>query len=94
LVGQLVADGVANITGNADIDQFDEVTHAFWTQTPDTSISGLFTAGTQGRFTGTLTSVPTGTTRQIFYVVDSSTVLFLESDSIPGTGTFQLQSLN
>jgi hypothetical protein len=90
-LGVLTADGVSNLTGVIAVDQFDESSQAFWTQTPDATLSGSFTTGPQGRFTGSFTIPPLPTSQQVFYILDSSTVLSLGLDSGPSTGTLQQQ---
>jgi hypothetical protein len=70
-----------------------------WTQTPNQSVSGNFSAGTQGRFTGLITINQTvttpyqlGTLNAILYFVDSSHVMLLEDDSTPAIGILDLQN--
>ena len=93
VVGQVVSDGASSLTGTADVNQFNETTS---TLTPDDALTGVFTAASDGRFTGTLDTSATGTLNEIFYVVNSSTALFIETDAIaatsgPATGLLQLQ---
>jgi hypothetical protein len=93
VVGQVVSDGASSLTGTADVNQFTETTS---TLTPDDALSGAFTAASDGRFTGTLDTTATGTLTEIFYVVNSSNALFIETDTIaatsgPATGLSQLQ---
>jgi hypothetical protein len=90
-LGWLTADGVSNLAGSMAVDQFDESSQAFWTQTPDAILTGSFTAGPQGRFTGSFSIPPLATSQQVFYILNSSTVLSLGLDSGPSTGTLQLQ---
>jgi hypothetical protein len=103
LAGQINADGISSFTGVVDVDQLDGhyigASGVFWTQTPNSAITGSFASGAQGRFTGSFTTdaaaTPTNTTGllpQIFYVVDNSTVLFQESDTTTAVGTLQLQN--
>jgi hypothetical protein len=54
-------------------------------------MTGTFSAGPQGRFTGSFTIPPLATSQQVFYILDSSTVLSLGLDSAPSTGILQLQ---
>jgi hypothetical protein len=89
VVGQVFSDGVSSLTGNADVNQFVIFTNGeiTTTQTPDQALTGSFAAASDGRFTGTL--------NEIFYVV-SSTVLFIETDTVvatagPAVGLLQLQ---
>jgi hypothetical protein len=93
VVGQVVSDGASSLTGTADVNQFTETTS---TLTPDDALSGAFTAASDGRFTSTLSTSATGALNEIFYVVNSSTVLFIETDAVaatsgPATGLLQLQ---
>jgi hypothetical protein len=89
-LGVLTADGVSSLAGSMALDQFDESSKAFWTQTPDAVLTGSFTANPQGRFTGSLSVPPLATSQQIFYILDSSTVLSLGQDSAPSTGILQV----
>ena len=89
--GRIHADGVSALTGVVDLDQFDEASHLFWTQTPDATMTGRFTANSSGRFTGSFSIPPLGTAGQILYVVDGNTVLTLGTDKTPSTGILQLQ---
>ncbi len=101
--GQIVASDSSMLSGTIDIDQIDGVFLApsgnIWTQTPNQPVTGSFSAGTQGRFTGSITVNQTvtipgqlGTLGEIFYVIDSSHVMLLESDSTPAVGVLELQN--
>ena len=90
-LGVITADGVSNLTGTMALDQFDESSQAFWTQTPNATLTGTFSAGPSGRFTGSITVPPLPTSQKVFYVLDGSTVLSLGLDSGPSTGILQLQ---
>jgi hypothetical protein len=90
-LGVITADGVSNLTGSMALDQFDESSGAFWTQTPDATLTGNFSAGPSGRFTGSITVPPLATSQKVFYVLNGSTVLSLGLDSGPSTGILQLQ---
>jgi hypothetical protein len=100
--GQLVASNSSTLSGTVDIDQIDGVFLApsgnIWTQTPAQAVTGSFSAGTQGRFAGSITINQTampgqlGTLAEIFYVIDSAHVMFLESDSTPAVGILELQN--
>jgi len=90
-LGVITADGVSNLTGTMALDQFDESSGAFWTQTPDATLTGNFSAGPSGRFTGSITVPPLATSQRVFYVLNGSTVLSLGLDSGPSTGILQLQ---
>ena len=109
LSGQIVASGSSSsntgtITGTLDIDQVNGLylglSGNLWTQTLGTSVTaGSYTYGVQGRYTGSITTnqpLPTGgffSMDGIFYVVDNSTVLFLEDDATPAVGIIQSQSI-
>lgn len=99
--GQIVADASSNITGTLDIDQLNGLylgpSGDLWTQTPGATLTGGFTADAQGRAPGTIATnqqgvSQVGTLGVIFYVVDDSTVLLLESDTQPAVGILQLQN--
>jgi hypothetical protein len=101
--GQIIASNSSTLSGTLDIDQIDGVFLApsgnIWTQTPGQPVTGNFSAGTQGRFTGSITvnqtvTVPNqlGTLNVILYVVDSSHVMLLEDDSTPAIGILELQN--
>jgi len=101
--GQIIASNSSTLSGTLDIDQIDGVFLApsgnIWTQTPDQAVTGTFSSGTQGRFTGSLTinqivTTPgqLGTLNVILYVVDSSQVMLLEDDSTPAVGLLELQN--
>jgi hypothetical protein len=90
-LGVITADGVSNLAGTMALDQFDESSQAFWMQTPDATLTGNFSAGPSGRFTGSITVPPLATSQKVFYVLDGSTVLSLGLDSGPSTGILQLQ---
>ena len=90
-LGLLTADGVSSLVGSVALDQFDESSHAFWTQTPAAPVTGSFTPGPQGRFTGSLSTPPLAASQQMFYILDGSTVLSLGLDSGPATGILHLQ---
>jgi hypothetical protein len=90
-LGPITADGVSNLSGTIAVDQFDESSQTFWTQTPDATLTGTFRADPSARFTGSITVPPLATSQRVFYVLDSSTVLSLGLDSGPSTGILQLQ---
>jgi hypothetical protein len=101
-LGVLTAGSQSTLVGSVDLDQFDESSGAFWTQTIDAALSGNFSAtGQQGRFTGSFSiSCPAGSTgctsppvtsNQVFYILNDSTVLSLGLDSGPSTGILQSQ---
>jgi hypothetical protein len=90
-MGLISADGISNLSGTVAVDQFDESSQAFWTQTPNATLTGTFSASPSGRFTGTFTVPPLPTSQRVFYVLDGSTVLSLGLDSSPSTGILQLQ---
>jgi hypothetical protein len=92
LVGQIVADGVSVFTGGADINQFTVGPPPISKLFPNTPLTGTFSAGPNGRFTGTLTSSVTGALNLIYYVASSSNVLFIGVDPTQVTaGAMQSQ---
>jgi hypothetical protein len=90
-LGVINADGVSNLTGTMVLDQFNESSQAFWTETPGATLTGNFSAGASGRFTGSITVPPLATSQQVFYILNGSTVLSLGLDSGPSTGILQVQ---
>jgi hypothetical protein len=96
IVGQVTSDGISSLSGTVDADQvngqFIGYSGNFWTQTSGTPLTGNFSAGAQGRFTGSLTTAPTGAMTEIFYVVNDSTIVYQEADSIPAVGILQVQN--
>jgi hypothetical protein len=90
-LGPITADGLSNLNGTMSLDQFDESSQAFWTQTPAATLTGTFRADPSGRFTGSIMVPPLATAQRVFYVLDNSTVLSLGLDSGPSTGILQLQ---
>ncbi len=95
--GQITADGVGNLTpGTVDFNvcNFAGGLCPSFTPTPGVSLGGVFTANPNGRFTGTLTDG----NRTIFnddpiafYIVDTTRVLFIETDAQPALGVFRQQ---
>jgi len=90
--GQVAADGVSALgPGNADVN------YHFVPQVGQVFL-GTFTGfPTTGRFTGTLTTTGAGSTfaftssPMAFYMVDSTRVVFIETDSQPALGVFRQQ---
>jgi hypothetical protein len=97
LVGQAVSDGASALTGTVDFNLLSFIgTVINVVQTPNATLSGAFTANSNGRFTGAQLVIgtnPATTLNGFFYVVNSSTVQFLGIDSsgAQGTGVLQLQ---
>ena len=102
--GLVTADGISNLSFKLDTDQINGryigKQGSFWTQTAAAPTTGAYTAGgTPSRFTGSI-SLPlleiippqTGDVPFFFYVVDGSTVLYLEGDASPAVGEFRLQT--
>jgi hypothetical protein len=89
--GVLAADGVSALSGTLSLDQFDESSQAFWTQTPNAALSGNFATGSLGRFLGTFSVGSMGSSQQVFYVLDNSTVLSLGLGTVPSTGILRIQ---
>lgn len=99
---QVVSDGVSTITGAADVNSFD-TTAALPIATPSSSatLSGSFTAASDGRFPLLLTIVPASgqpapqilTLHPACYLVDANTCFLLGLDATaPGIGILQLQN--
>jgi hypothetical protein len=101
--GQANSDGVSKITGTLDVNTFATATPPLGAATPssEATLSGSFTAGTNGRFPLASTIVPaTGQPAPEFthlnpacYVVSPSTCLLLGLDATaPGSGLLELQN--
>jgi hypothetical protein len=90
-LGVITADGVSNLTGTMALDQFDESSQAFWTQTPDAALTGTFSAGPSGRFTGSITVPQLAASQRVFYILNNTTILSLGLDTAPSAGILQLQ---
>jgi hypothetical protein len=84
----LTSDGVSTLSdGAADL-------NLFGTGAQTITFGGSFTANSNGSFSGSfaLNTTPAVTLSEMFYVVNSSTVLFTDVDATsPGTGQLQLQ---
>jgi hypothetical protein len=93
--GQASADGVGSLAGTVDANVFASCDFGcLFNPESAQRLSGTFTASANGRFTGTLNTTPTGTINVAFYVVDSTRVLFVETDTAGVTlGVFELQSV-
>ena len=78
-IGPVTADGVGSLTGSFDVNS---VSYGQGTGLP---LSGAFAANTNGAFSGTITGLDvTTTTNQdafSYYVVDSTKIFFIETDS-------------
>jgi len=84
--GQLLADGQGNLLGLQDVNA---------NLVPDQSQSstGSYASNATSRFTGSLSSTPTGTLQVSYYVVSPSEVVIIETDTLAVTlGLFQLQT--
>ena len=99
---QVIADGVSNLSGTADVTSFDTAA-APPSATPSVgaSLTGSFTNASNGRFPLTLTLGPASgqpnpqitVLHPACYLVDASTCLLLGLDgALPGTGVLQLQN--
>jgi hypothetical protein len=84
--GQAVADGVSTLAGTMD-------TNYNMASQNTEGLAGGFGAVANGRFTGTLTEGTVFSTTPVsFYIVDSTRVVFIETDSVqPALGIFRLQ---
>jgi hypothetical protein len=99
---QVVSDGVSTITGAADVNSFDTTAAPpIATPSSNATLSGSFTAASDGRFPLQLTIVPSSgqpapqilTLHPACYLVDANTCLLLELDAAaPGIGILQLQN--
>jgi hypothetical protein len=78
LGGILTADGAGNLTAVDD-------QNVGGTVTQNTSVTGSYSIASNGRGTATLSSVH-GTLNQVFYLVDSTTVMVMDTDSTRMSG--------
>ncbi|MFY9532356.1 MAG: hypothetical protein WAR24_25925 [Candidatus Acidiferrales bacterium] len=76
--GILKADGAGNLTGVDDQNVGETVTQ-------NTSVAGSYSIASNGRGTATL-SLVSGTLNQVFYLVDSTTVMAMDTDSTRMSG--------
>jgi hypothetical protein len=99
--GQIDSDGVSMLSGITDVNSFNITVPPLGNPSLNSTLSGSFTAGTNGRFPLTLTITPaTGQPVPEFtninpacYIVDANTCLLLGLDAnAPGTGILQLQN--
>ena len=99
--GQIISDGVSKISGTADVNSFTTTAPAAGSPSPGATLSGSYTAGSNGRFPLTFTITPaTGqpapqipTLNPACYIFDANTCLLLGLDaSAPGVGILQLQN--
>lgn len=84
--GQVTADGISALAGTMD-------TNYDFAPTTGEALTGTFTADPSGRFQpSTLTEGTVfGPANVVFYVVDSTRVVFIEIDAQPALGVFRLQ---
>jgi len=99
--GQIISDGASKISGTADVNSFTTTAPAAGSPSPGATLSGSYTAGSNGRFPLTFTITPaTGqpapqipTLNPACYIVDANTCLLLGLDtSAAGVGILQLQN--
>jgi hypothetical protein len=104
--GQLGASASSTLSGTLDIDQVDGTylgpAGNFWTQLPGQSATGTFAVDSAGRAIASIETTLPSTTQAgvtqvstisvIFYVVNPSTVLVMETDATPAVGLLQIQS--
>jgi hypothetical protein len=99
--GQMISDGASKISGTVDVNSFTTAAPASGSPSPGATLSGSYTAGTNGRFPLTFTITPaTGqpapqipTLNPACFIVDANTCLLLGLDtSAPGVGILQLQN--
>lgn len=99
--GQLIASASSALTGTVDVDQMNGfyvgASGNFWTLTSGQLATGNFATDSAGRATASIsiplpgTNLP-GSTALIFYVVNGSTVLVIETDATPAAGILQVQT--
>lgn len=77
-VGQLTADGFANLAGHLDV-------NVLGAPQPGLTVSGTDTNVVNGRGTGTLGGIP-----MVFYIVDSSTVYAMSTSAITNSVVWQV----
>ena len=99
--GQVISDGISKISGTVDVNSFTTTAPAAGTPSVGATLSGSYTAGSNGRFPLTFTITPaTGqpapqipTLNPACYIVGANTCLLLGLDtSAPGVGILQLQN--
>jgi hypothetical protein len=104
--GQLVASASSTLSGTLDIDEVDGTylgpAGNFWTQLPGQSATGSFAVDSAGRAIASIATTLPSTTQAgvtqvstiplVFYVVNASTVLVMETDATPAVGLLQIQS--
>lgn len=96
--GVASADGIGSLAGTADVNSifFDDFGDVNFSPAPQQMLTGTFAASANGRFTGTLGAngiFPGPTINVAFYMVDSTRLLFVETDSAAVTlGLLELQS--
>ncbi|HTQ85710.1 MAG TPA: hypothetical protein VMI93_05835 [Candidatus Solibacter sp.] len=85
--GQSFADGAGNLLGTLDINNFG-------TPIANQAFTGAYASAASGRFTGSITSVATGTLGVSYFVVSPNQIVFIETDSnnAVSLGVFQLQT--
>jgi hypothetical protein len=92
-VGLLASDGASALAGTVDENDF-QLSPATASPTTGVAASGSFTAGANGRFTGSLAGIAPTSISGAFYVLSNNTILFLETDdATPGAGVLELQNL-
>jgi hypothetical protein len=98
--GQVISDGVSVTSGTVDVNSFTTTAPAGASPSSNATLSGSYTAGSNGRFPLTFTFTPaTGqpalqipTLNPACYIVDANTCLLLGLDpSAPGVGILQQQ---
>ncbi len=95
--GQITADGVGTLSpGTVDFNvcNFSNSLCPSFSPTPGVSLNGTFSANADGRFIGTLTDGD-GTIFDVdpivFYIIDSTRVLFIDAGAQPALGVFEQQ---
>jgi len=86
VTGQLFSDGAGNLAATLDI-------NANGVPVLDTAATGAYATGASGRFTGSLTSTPTGTLQLSYFLISPSQLVITETDTNGiALGFFQLQA--
>ena len=84
--GQTLADGNGNLLGTLDVNNFGQ-------PIPNVPFTGAYAANASGRFTGSITSTPTGKLGVSYFIVGPSTAVFIETDTnAVSLGLFQIQT--
>jgi hypothetical protein len=84
--GEIASDGVSSISGTVDVN-YD------FSPASGQSLSGSYTANSDGRFTGSLTAGSVfNSDAEAFYIINTTEGLFVETDAQPAVGIFETSS--